>query len=243
MPTFRHGKNISVFIDKYDFSAYFSDITTSEKADTADVTGFGAVGKAYIVGNTDGTAQLSGFFESTALTGTDQYFASVKGSSTKQLVIASFEGNTLGTRCIALQADASSYQVSATVGDAIKTSADFQATDGIDHGVILSSNAAISATATGTGVDNAVATTNGGVGYLTVPAMTRNGTVIVKIQSSADNSTFVDLITFTTVASTTPTSERILVAAGTAVPRYLRVSYTVAGSTGSATPTVAFSRR
>jgi hypothetical protein len=243
MPTFRHGKNISVFIDEYDFSAYFSDITAADKVDTADITAFGAAGKAYVIGNQDGTVSLSGFFESTASTGTDQYFAGVKGSTTKQKVVVALEGATVGTRAVMLQADASSYQVSASVGDAIKASAEFQASESIDHGVILSSGAAISATGNGTGVDNAAATANGGVAFISVPANTRNGTIIVKVQSSADNSTFADLVTFTTVSSTTKTSERILVAAGTAVPRYLRVSYTVAGSTGSATPTVAFARR
>ena len=29
MPTFRHGKGVSVFIDQYDFSAYFKDLTNS----------------------------------------------------------------------------------------------------------------------------------------------------------------------------------------------------------------------
>ena len=77
--------------------------------------------------------------------------------------------------------------------------------------------------------------------FLSVPANTRNGNVTVKIQASADNSTFTDLVTFAVVTSTTKTSERVEVA-GT-VARYLRVSYTVAGSTGTATPTVAFSRR
>lgn len=243
MPTFRHGKNISVFVDEYDFSAYFSDMTAAEKVDTADVTAFGAAGKAYIVGNQDGTLSLSGFFESTASTGTDQYFAGVKGSTTKQKVIAALEGATVGTRAIMLQADTSSYQVNSAVGDAIKTSAEFQASESLDHGVILSSGSTLSATGNGTGVDNGAASSNGGVAFLSVPANTRNGNITVKVQSSADNSTFADLVTFTTVSSTTKTSERILVAAGTAVPRYLRVSYTVAGSTGSATPTVAFARR
>lgn len=243
MPTFRHGKNISVFVDEYDFSSYFSDMTAAEKVDTADVTAFGAAGKAYIIGNQDGTLSLSGFFESTANTGTDQYFAGVKGSTTKQKVIASLEGNTVGTRAIMLQADTSSYQVNSSVGDAIKTSAEFQASESLDHGVILSSGSAVNSTGNGTGVDNGAASSNGGVAFLSVPANTRNGNITIKVQSSADNSTFVDLVTFTTVSTSTKTSERILVAAGTAVPRYLRVSYTVAGSTGSATPTVAFARR
>jgi hypothetical protein len=51
------------------------------------------------------------------------------------------------------------------------------------------------------------------------------------------------LVTFTVVSSTAKTSERVEVASGTTVNRYLRVNYTVAGSTGSATPVVAFTRR
>jgi hypothetical protein len=92
-------------------------------------------------------------------------------------------------------------------------------------------------------VDNAAASTNGGVAFLSVPTNTRNGTIIVKVQQSADNSTFTDLVTFTTITTSQKISYRVEVAAGTSVARYLRVSYTVAGSTGSATPIVAFSRR
>ena len=76
-----------------------------------------------------------------------------------------------------------------------------------------------------------------------MPVNTRNGTVTMKIQHSTDNSTFVDLVTFTVVGSTTTTQERIVVAAGTTVNRYLRAQSTVAGTTGSITPIVAFARR
>ena len=78
---------------------------------------------------------------------------------------------------------------------------------------------------------------------MSVPVNTRDGNITVKIQHSADDSTFADLVTFTVVSSTTITSEKIEVAGNTTVNRYLRVNYTVAGSTGSATPVVAFTRR
>jgi hypothetical protein len=95
----------------------------------------------------------------------------------------------------------------------------------------------------GTGVDNTTSSLNGGAGFLSVPVNTRNGTIGVKVQHSADNSTFADLVSFTTVTSTQKTSERVEVASGTTINRYLRVVYTVAGSSGSATPVVAFTRR
>ena len=243
MPTFVHGKGVAVFIDQYNFSSYFGDLTASNNVETAETTTFGDSAKTYIVGLEDGTVSLSGWFESTASTGTDQYFASILGSATKQKVIIAPAGHSNGARAIMLQADDTSYEVNSAISDVVKASAEFQANDGLDHGVILSSGSAVSATGNGTSVDNTAASSNGGVAYLSVPVNTRNGNITVKVQQSADNSTFTDLVTFTVVSSASKTSERVEVAAGTSVARYLRVNYTVAGSTGTATPTVAFSRR
>ena len=243
MPTFRHGKNVNIFLDEYDFSTYFNSVSASTSIDTAETSAFGTSAKSYVVGHRDGTVSLSGMFEATESVGTDQYFASALGSATKIKVIVAPEGHSNGAGAILLQADDTSYEVSSAIADIVQASAEFQSTDAVEHGVILSSGAAISASGNGTGVDNTTSSLNGGAGFLSVPVNTRNGTIIVKVQHSADNSTFADLATFTTVTSTQKTSERVEVASGTTVNRYLRVNYTVAGSTGSATPVVAFTRR
>lgn len=241
MPTFRHGKSVKVYVDEFDFSSYFNDVSAATTVETAETSTFGSSAKEYIPGLMDGTVSLSGLFEGTADTGTDDYFSTILGGSTKQKVIVAEEGHALGYRAVMLESDATSYEVSGAIADVVQASAEFQSTEGVEHGVILSSGAAVSATGNGTSVDNSASSANGGVGYVSVPANTRNGNVTIKIQQSADNSTFTDLITFTVVSSATKTSERVEVT-GT-VARYLRVSYTVAGSTGSATPIVAFSRR
>lgn len=241
MPTFAHGKNVKVFVDQFDFSAYFNDVTATTTVETAETSAFGSSAKEYITGLKDGTVSLSGMFEGTADVGTDSYFGTALGSATKQKIIVATAGHSNGARAVMLQSDDTSYEVSGSIGDVVQTSAEFQASSGVEHGVILSSGAAVTSTGNGTSVDNAAASTNGGVGYVSVPTNTRNGNVTIKIQQSADNSTFTDLITFTVVSSATKTSERVEVT-GT-IARYLRVSYTVAGSTGSATPIVAFSRR
>jgi hypothetical protein len=243
MPTFRHGKNVNVFLDQYDFSTYFNNVSASTTIDTAETSAFGTSAKSYVVGHRDGTVSLSGMFEATESVGTDQFFATALGSATKIKLIVAPEGNSVGAGAIVLVADDTSYEVSSAIADIVQASAEFQSTDAVEHGKILSSGSAISATGNGTGVDNALATTNGGAGFLSVPVNTRNGNITVKIQHSADNSTFADLVTFTVVSSTAKTSERVEVASGTTVNRYLRVNYTVAGSTGSATPVVAFTRR
>ena len=241
MPTFRHGKNVKVYVDEFDFSSYFNDVSAATTVETAETSTFGSSAKEYIPGLMDGTVSLSGLFEGTADTGTDDYFSSILGGAAKQKVIVAEEGHALGYRAVMLESDTTSYEVSGAIADVVQASAEFQSSEGVEHGVILSSGSAVSATGNGTSVDNGASTSNGGVGFVSVPANTRNGNVTIKIQQSADNSTFTDLITFTVVSSATKTSERVEVT-GT-IARYLRVSYTVAGSTGTATPIVAFSRR
>jgi len=243
MPTFVHGKNVKVFIDQYDFSAYFTDVSNSNSVETAEVSAFGSPAKEYIPGLKDGTISLNGMWEPTTLVGTDEYFGTAFGGAAKEKIIVAPAGHSLGARAMMLESDNTSYEVSAPIGDVVQANAEFQSSNGVDHGVILSAGSAVSATGNGTGVDNAAASTNGGVAFLSVPTNTRNGTIIVKVQQSADNSTFTDLVTFTTITTSQKISYRVEVAAGTSVARYLRVSYTVAGSTGSATPIVAFSRR
>jgi len=243
MPTFRHGKNVNVFIDEFDFSTYFNNVSASTSIDTAETSAFGTSAKTYVVGHRDGTVSLGGMFEGTASTGTDEFFDNALGNATKALVIVAPEGHSNGAGAIMLQADDTSYEVSSAIADIVQASAEFQSTDAVEHGKILSSGSTVTATGNGTSVDNGASTTNGGAGFLSVPVNTRNGNITVKIQHSADDSTFADLVTFTVVSSTTKTSERIEVAANTTVNRYLRVNFTVAGSTGSATPVVAFTRR
>jgi len=115
---------------------------------------------------------------------------------------------------------------------------------GLDGGVLLAASQTITATVANTGVDNAAASTNGGVAHLHVTTNTRNGAITVKVQHSSNNSTWADLFTFTATTSATTTSERIEVAAGTAVNRYLRANVSgFAGSSGTATITVGFARR
>jgi hypothetical protein len=243
MPTFRHGKGVKVYVDEFDFSSYFNDVSVSTTVETAETSTFGSSAKEYITGLKDGTVSLSGLFESTASTGTDSYFSGILGGATKQKVIVATEGHANGYRAVMLQSDDTSYEVSGAIADVVQASAEFQSSEGVDHGVILSSGSAVTATGNGTSVDNGASSSNGGVAFLSVPTNTRNGNITVKVQQSADNSTFTDLVTFTAITSTQKISYRVEVAAGTSVARYLRVNYTVAGSTGSATPIVAFSRR
>jgi hypothetical protein len=240
---FIHGKSAGVLYGAYDLSAFFNEASMSQSVETAETTTFGSGAKSYITGLKDGTFSLSGMFDGVAAGIDEVISASVGDSANVPITIIPQQAATMVVSDVSFSGETleTSYEVSSPVGDVVSANMEGQITGGMDRGIILAPKTVVSATATGTSVDQTASTTNGGVGYLHVTANTRNGAITVKVQHSSDNSTFADLITFTSVSSTTIVSERIAVT-GT-VNRYVRASYTVAGSSGSATTTVAFSRK
>jgi len=102
----------------------------------------------------------------------------------------------------------------------------------VDEGYILheqQAETAASGNTQGTSLDNGAASTNGGVGYSQVVALTLGGytSVTIVIQDSADNSTFADIITFANVTAA-PAAERKTVA-GT-VRRYTAARWAFNGA-------------
>jgi hypothetical protein len=240
---FIHGKSAGVLYGAYDLSAFFNEASMSQSVETAETTTFGSGAKSYITGLKDGTFSLSGMFDGVAAGIDEVISASVGDSANVPITIIPQQAATMAVSDVSFSGETleTSYEVSSPVGDVVSANMEGQITGGMDRGIVLAPKTVVSATATGTSVDQTASTTNGGVGYLHVTANTRNGAITVKVQHSSDNSTFADLITFTSVSSSTIVSERIA-ATGT-VNRYVRASYTVAGSSGSATTTVAFSRK
>lgn len=241
MPTFRHGKNAVVLFDGADFTTFFNEATASSSVETAETTTFGSGAKTYITGLKDATASLSGLFEGSAA-GTDAAFAAAIASDATQIVTIGPEGGAAGTRSIGISAIETSYEISSPVADVVAISAEIQAeSDGIDYGIFIAKSASVSATGQSASQDNAVSSANGGVANLHVTTNTRDGGITFKVQHSSDNSTFADLATFAATATVTTEGQRVEFS-GT-VNRYVRAQYTVAGTTGSATYTLAVARR
>jgi hypothetical protein len=238
---FRHGKNTKVLSAEYDISSYLNESSTSESVETGETTTYNTTGgaKTYVVGLRDSTISMSGFFDGAA-SAVDEIMATAVGAGDRVITFGP-EGLAVGRRVTSLNAIETSYEVSSPVADVVAISFEGQTNERLDRGISLIDLAAVSSTANGTSQDNAAATANGGAANLHVTANTRNGNTTFKVQHSADNSTWVDLITFSVVGSTTKTSERKTVT-GT-VNRYIRVQHTLAGSTGSITYHANFARR
>lgn len=240
MPTFAHGKDSLVLVDKYDFSPYLNSVTASSEVDVPETTAFGDSARTYIAGIENGMASAEGMFDGSA-EASDEIFDAALAAATNKVVTIAFGGRTAGSRVAIVNAQETSYELSSPFDGVVSASVEFQgASNGIDFGVNLSGHTAITATTNSTSVDNTLSSTNGGVAHLHVTANAHNGSSIHKVQHSADNSTWADLVTFTTVSANTVTSQRSEVT-GT-VNRYLRAVSTLAG-TGSTTRSVTFARR
>tara|TARA_R100001460_G_scaffold107800_1_gene157148 strand:+ start:2267 stop:2977 length:711 start_codon:yes stop_codon:yes gene_type:complete len=232
---FKHGKDTKVFINNTEFSSYFNSVDSTQTADVAESTTFGNLAKTYISGNKDGTMTITGFFDATA----DDTLQPLLGGA-DMIISVGIDGLDATDSCIFGQGNINNYGVSSPVGDIVATSLDIQADSGIYSGTVLE-NSTVTTTTTGTARDNTLSTANGGAGFLIVTAKSGTSpTLDAKIQHSADNTTYVDLVTFT--QATAETSEVKLVDEGTTVNRYLKAILTVGGSTPSFTAIIGFGR-
>lgn len=207
-----------------------------------DVTGIGDTARTRVpTGIVELTISQSGAFFDTTANGGHAALKDVTTDpqATARVITLGYAGNTVGETFVGAEGAYSQvYDVLGAVGALTKANAEYAISGRVDQGVILKALAAITASADGTAVDNSASSASGGAGHLQVTAFSGFTNIVVKVQHSADNSVWADLITFTTVTSA-PASQRSTVS-GT-VNRYLRYSVTVTG-TGSATFLVGFAR-
>lgn len=230
MPTFTHGKNVTVLMNGYDLSAYFSTASSSGSAETAEVTTFGSSAKSYIPGLKDATLSVEGYYNGST-EGVDEYLASKIGGETIWTLV--FGADALGARGYGATTVETTYEIGAEVGGAVSVSAEGQATVGQEAIAVLAPLAARTSTANGTQLDNGAATSNGSACYLHVTAASGTTPSLTgKVQHSADASTWADLATFTAV-TTAGSSQRV--ATTSTVNRYLRAQWTITGTNPSFT--------
>ena len=250
MPTFVHGKSTAVYLDEFDLTSYFTDSSFSIENDTAETTAYGDTNKTYLLGIRGGTLSLSGMWSAGA-GGSDEELQEIIGSTTEPIITVREGAAAIGSRAVIAQANETNYSITNPIGDVVTVAADFECTNSditnltfaLAHGVQLTAGASIAHGSLGalSSVDNAASSANGGAATLHVPTNTISGGVTtIKVQHSANDSTWADLITFTNVAASTKTSE-IKAVTGT-VNRYLRATASTAGSSGSITFMVAAAR-
>lgn len=229
-----HGRLTSIWFNQFDISNYLNQFDANRDAPELDQTTFLDTARTFIAGFPDGSMNLAGFYKHDAVnsaTAEDQFKAALTSQASDVLTVAPEGGTTFGKRVLICNAVETKHAMSAATQTLLTTSASFRGE--VSHGVLLAAKAARTATGNGTGVDNTAASNNGAAGHLHVfSASGTSPTLDVKVQHSTDDSTWVDLLTFT--QATDVTSERI---SSTGLSQ-LQVETATVGSGASATANV-----
>ena len=249
MPTFIHGKNTAVYIDEFDLTSYFSEVSFTQENDVAETTAFGDTNKSYLLGLRNGSLSMSGMW-SADTDGSDEELQALLGNATTPILTVREGSAAIGSGAVIAQANETNYAISSPVADVHTVSAEFECTPNqvsnltfaIAGGVQLTAGASIAHGSLGnlSSVDNSASSANGGAATLHIPTNTVDGNTTIKVQHSANDASWADLLSFTVVGASTKTSE--LKAVSGTVNRYLRATASTAGSSGSITFMIAFAR-
>lgn len=251
MPTFVHGKGSKIYVDEFDMSTYLNSTDVSHTMDTAETTAYGATARSYLASQASGTLSFGGLIDATNTAGTsDKEFEAILAATTSPVLTVALDAGTIGNRVVLARANETSYTMASPVADISSLTADFECSAdptnnvefGVASGVQLTTGASIAHGSLGalSSVDNGASSANGGAGLLHVPTNSVNGNTTIKVQHSANDVSWADLISFTAVGSSAITSQ-ISAVTGT-VNRYLRVTASTAGSSGAITFMVSFAR-
>lgn len=239
---FSTGKDAVILLDDFDLSAYLTEANPARDRNLPECTTFGKQSRTYVKGLKGGKLSLSGFYDGASGASQAEFDAAFDAAG-GQVVTHGPVGLAIGAIVRMLLAKMSTHGVTEGVDQVVATSAEFVADGGIDAGRSLHPLSSEGATGNSASVDNGAASANGGVAHYHVTANTRNANVDHKIQHSVDDGVWADLVTFTTVGAGLTAQQRVEVAAGTTVNRYLREVHTLAAGTGAVTAATAFARR
>lgn len=232
-----------VMADQYDISEFIQKMNPQRNRDYADCSTLVSDSHEYTPVLRGGSFMLEGLYRTNDIAGASlqDIFATLPDT---QIILTGYpDTRAVGKPAFLMYADVLKYNVDNPIADLCKLSIECTSQKwAVEHGVSLHDLTAETGTGNGTSTDNGAATTNGGVLVLHVTAIAGAApSVVVKLQHSTNNSTWADLATHT--AATTATKERVEVAAGTTVNRWLREVHTFGGTTTSITFNSAFARR
>ena len=135
---FVHGKKAVFKIDnsagsQIDISAYCEEVSLSRSIETAETTTFGNDSKTYITGLTDATVSLSGKFDAVNASAVDSVLTGILGSASSVSWAYRTSSASVSSSNPEYQGEGilTSYEVAATVGDAVTFSAELQVTGAV----------------------------------------------------------------------------------------------------------------
>jgi hypothetical protein len=244
---FAHGSSTVVLANEKVVSSEISGWTMTHQRAVSEVTTVGqtagSAGASFVPGLMSGSLGLRGPEQQDSTAGLQVELQAAIGVDNNLLVTCLPEGVAIGKPAFFAVVDPTDYAVDAAVADAVSVTFTATPDESVELGYTIHALAAETVDGNGTAVDRGTVSTpstRGLVAAIHVTAYSGLTSAAIKIQHSVDNSVWADLVAFTNV--TALTQERVKVATGTTVNRYLRVVTDVTG-TGSVTFLVAAAPR
>lgn len=245
--SFVHGSSTVVLVNEKVVSSEVSGWTVTHNRAMSEVTTVGqtagSAGASFIPGLMSGTLGLRGPQNADPTLGLTAEIQAAIGVDNAFLATCLPDGTAIGKPALFILGDPTEYTVDAAVADAVGMTFSAAADESAEMGYVIHALGAETVDGNGTAVDRGTVSTpstRGLVAAIHVTAYAGLTGAAIKIQHSPDNAAWADLVAFTNI--TAIGQERVRVATGTTVNRYLRVVTDVTG-TGSVTFLVAAAPR
>jgi hypothetical protein len=253
--SFVHGSSARALVNEKEISTELAGWAVSGARNMSEVTTMGQTagqaGAHFVPGLSSGTLTLRGPQDSAHTVGLTREIKDAIGVDNAFLATCLPDGVAIGKPAHFVLGDPTDWSIDAAVADAVGFSFSAMADEGVDSGYVIHGLGAETADVNGTAVDRGTSlsivtgspvaySVNGMTADIHVTAFSGLTSAAIKIQHSTDNSVWADLVSFTSVVG--QTFERVSVAVGTQINRYLRVVTDVTG-TGSVTFLVAAAPR
>lgn len=223
------GKHTKIWVDGYALEVKVQELTPlSITADEIEESGY-TQDHSTLKGQFNSEVGINGYFS----TDTGETHDAMKNVGTDGAVPISavFGENAApaqGDLSFSLNGEQTMYEIPPDLAGVIAATAAWkQKGDPAELGILLADQAGVSANSNTPSADQSAQSSNGGVGYLHITGVSAGDTLTVKIQDSANDADWADLITFTLDGSSVD-AERATVSG--MVDRYVRALWTVSGT-------------
>ena len=234
------GTNARYFVGSQRFSVFGKAIQASTSTAQLDASSHEDTAQVFINGQQNGSVSIDMMLD-TAYATQSQFTTLNTWETTPQPITVGFDGVAASAVVWMINGNQSSVTYSSPVGDLVTANVSVQPDGIIDFGSVIAAEAAVTTTTTGSSVDLAAASSNGGCVHIHTTAFSGLTSNVITIEdSSTGSSGWAVIATASTITGVG--SERITIAAGSTVKRYVRVVDTIVG-TGSTTRVVTFARR
>lgn len=239
--TFANAQQTRFLVGSLVGSLYSKGFSAKWDTDMLDITSHANAAKVFMLGRETSSLSADLMFDTdTTANGEADTLGDWKAAAALPVTFGP-AGLVRGSQVMMMSALEASFSVDSQVSGIVMSKVAGQVDGFLDMGVTLDDVVAIATDTSGVAVDGGAASANGGVAHIHVSAFAGLTSDVVIIEHSVDGATsWATLVTFATV--TGQTSERVVVAPGTTVRRYLRASDDVTG-TGTCTRSVSFARR